>query len=156
VPAACVIVGPQPDARIRRSGGELWGNNIYNTDAANQYVSLKIYDGDHRRVWISIQNDGLVADSFTVCQCGFVGGGTPGFIFGYHKGRTNINIASGPGHWEYTTPLLDPGEKFLIRVYVSVDGFFLPKGVVGARLILVTSNTDATKQDAVEIWVQRK
>ncbi len=52
--------------------------------------------------------------------------------------------------------MLNPGEKFLIRVYVSVDASFIPKGVLGARLILVTSNIDPTKQDAVQIWVQRK
>jgi hypothetical protein len=46
-----------PDLRIRRSGGELWGNDIYGS-SFNQYVSLEIYAGDKRIVWVSVQNDG--------------------------------------------------------------------------------------------------
>jgi hypothetical protein len=147
VPDECV----QPDARIRRSGGELWGNDIYNSTGVDQYVSLKIYAGDKRTVWITIQNDGLLPEVYEVCECDSVEKG--GIQVRYFRGRSD-NELDLDGIGIVTTPELDPGEKFLIRARVTVDNT-ATLGVLSSFTVSATS-TSAHARDAVTIWVQRK
>jgi len=152
-PAVTLVTCLQPDARIRRAGGELFGNDIYNQTAANQNVSLKVYAGNKRTVWITVQNDGALAESFTVCQC--LSSSIGGFAVDYFKGRTTTNISSAIVSGSFTTPVVNPGGKFTIRARVSVDGT-APRGVLSQFRITTTSNTDNAIKDAVDIFVQRR
>ena len=148
-PAPCV----QPDVRIRRSGGELWGNNVYNDTGADQYVSMKIYAGDFRRVYITIQNDGLLAQSFMVCQCPYIGA-FPEFPVRYFVGRSDHEITVAIEEATFNTPTLEPGETFVIRARVAITHDAFP-GLVDRR-IKAFSNIDPSKVDTVRIWEQRK
>ena len=149
LPAACG--GPEPDARIRRAGGELWGNNIYRDTGANQYVSMKIYAGDFRRVYISVQNDGTVDDSVSFCQCSYAI--RPGASVRYFRGDTDITADVVAG--TYSTPTLQPGEKFVIRARVAIDSTAF-KHDLSSATVWATSQVNNTITDRVTIWVQRK
>jgi hypothetical protein len=133
----------------------LWGDNIYNTDAAGQYVHLQIYAGDFRRVYISIQNDRDVADSFTVCACSFFGASETGFGFRYFIGRGDVEITAAVAAGTFTTPTLAPGEQYVIRARVAVSSAASHGPAVG-RSYTLKSTSDTSKQDVVAIWVQRR
>ena len=62
------------------------GNDVYNTTGARQQVRVRIDDGEGVRFWITLQNDGVLADTFTVRGCK----GNPRFrinavLMGKHK-----------------------------------------------------------------------
>jgi len=143
----------QVDARIRRSGGELYGNGIYNGDGTNQAVHLKIYAGDKRIVYISIQNDGVTAQSYYVGEIPI----TPtnlGIGVRYFVGHTDTDITDEMrGFGPYYTPVLDPGETTLIRARVTVDS----TAIAGQAYswTIVASGIGPTT-DVVRIWAQRK
>jgi hypothetical protein len=143
----------QPDARIRRSGGELWGNNVYDPEGngVDQYVSMKIYAGDVRRVYISVQNDGLVPQSLSICQCqsAFAFGALVRYFRGDHEITTEVRNNT------FATPTLDPGDKYVIRARVAIDSN-APKGFLNWFEVWATSSVDGTTSDRVTIWVQRK
>jgi hypothetical protein len=144
----------QPDGRIRRSGGPRYGNNVYNTDASGQAVHLRIYAGDFRRVYISIQNDSDVAASFTVCQCVGTQGSQTGFTFTYFVGRGSNNITSAVEAGTFTTPTIAPGEAFVIRARVEVSSGATRHSPIG-RFYRLTSGS-GTEEDDVAIWAQRR
>jgi hypothetical protein len=150
-PTDCV----QPDGRIKRSGGPVYGNDIYNTDADGQAVHLKIYAGDRRRVYISIQNDGVVSGTFRVCQCSGTQGSQPGFTFTYFVNRSDEDITAGVEAGTFTTPSLAPGEKFVIRARVEVSEAATPGSPIG-RFFRITSTAAGQLEDSVAIWAQRK
>ena len=144
-PPICEV---QPDARLRRSGGELWGNNIYNETGADQYVSMKIYAGDKRIVYITVQNDGAVADAFGFCPCQEISDPI-GITISYFKGHSNTEM-TGKSY----TPVLQPGEKYVIRARVAVDANAVP-GQLFAQLVDF-KGAYSNMHDSVAIWVQRK
>ncbi|HEY6567298.1 MAG TPA: hypothetical protein VI341_07245 [Actinomycetota bacterium] len=52
------------------------GNGVYNTSGRKQTVAVDMEDGEGVRFWITLQNDGREADTFTVQGCR----GTPKFV----------------------------------------------------------------------------
>jgi hypothetical protein len=144
---------PRPDTRIRRSGGELYGNNIYNTTGANQYVSMKIYAGDKRIVYISIENDGPEPTNFGVQEDAALP--QAGISVRYFVGRSDTEITDGLRFFDppFATPILDPGEVFRIRARVSVDSGATPGDVA---FFQIRAAGEFGVSDSVRIWVQRK
>jgi hypothetical protein len=62
------------------------GNDVYNTTGRKQTVAVNMEDGEGVRFWITLQNDGREADTFTVKGCK----GNPRFVInavlvGKHK-----------------------------------------------------------------------
>ena len=57
-PAVCV----QPDARIRRVGRTLYGNDVYNIDGVNQTLTPARTTGRKLRVVITVENDGVAPE----------------------------------------------------------------------------------------------
>jgi hypothetical protein len=145
---------PRPDTRIMRSGGELYGDNIYNDDGTNQAVHLQIYAGDKRTVWISIQNDGPDAANSIVVESDALP--RAGISVRYFIGRTDTEITENmrpPVDFPVRTPILAPGEVYRIRARVSVDSAATPGEVAFFQIKAIGC---CGVEDSVRIWVQRK
>jgi hypothetical protein len=84
-PAQALTAVPdyQPDARIKLCG---WGdtcehapphvyrgNDVYNRTGSHQTASVSMQDGTDVRFWILLQNDGALADTFTLKGCAGTG-----------------------------------------------------------------------------------
>ena len=145
-------LGSQPDGRIKRSGGELRGNDVYNTTGNGQSVALTPRAGTLRRVYITIQNDGGVADSFSLTTTGT----TPdGYELRYFRNRTNEELTAAIENDTFVTPVLQPGEHSRIRVRISTTAE-AERGSLLTRLFTFTSETDGDAQDAVRLTVSRQ
>jgi len=158
VPAACVVVGHQPDARIRRIGDHnMVGNDIYNTDGTNQTLSATL--GDRRvRFVVTIQNDGDAADSFTI------GASTgvfliPGPQVRFYHGWPAEEISTAVWTNSYTTPTIAPGGVYRIRAAVLPSQMTFSQLAAGpgvahySWLVKATSVSNPTSVDAVRFAV---
>ena len=152
-PGACLPPPPLPDARIKRPGGVMKGNNIYNANAVNQSINLSIYDGNSRRIYITGQNDGLQADSYRV-QISEPLGLQPGITIRWFKGRTNTEITTAIEDGTYTTPVIQPGDFFRIRARISVTAEAAVHQA-DQRAVTVTSMSDSFMVDVVGFTVER-
>jgi len=140
-----------PDARIKRSGGPLKGDDVVNTTGAGQYVALTPPGGSFRRVYITIQNQGNGPDSFHLSTTGT----TPaGYVLRYFKSRTNDELTAAIEAGTFVTPEIQPGELFRIRVRVETT-FAAQVGSELLRLYTFTSDADSGAQDAVKLTVTR-
>jgi hypothetical protein len=143
----------QVDARIRRSGGELYGNGSYNGDGTNQAVHLQIYSGNKRIVYISIQNDGVTPQGYYISEIPI----TPtslGIGVRYFVGHTDTDITDEMrGFGPYYTPVLDPGEVTLIRARVTVDSTAIEGQAYSWQIV---AGGIGPTTDVVRIWAQRK
>lgn len=142
----------QPDGRIRRVGGPLRGNDVYNSDGAGQDVLLKMYAGDKRVAYISIQNEGDEADTFTVAANA---GSVAGFNITYYVGRTSTDVTSAVEAGTFTTPSLAVGQVYRLRVKAKVTTS-TPRGSSIDRLVTITADADGSTSDTVGFTVQRK
>jgi hypothetical protein len=142
---------PKPDGRIKRSGGVLFGNDIYNTTADGQTVSLRNTGGSLRRFYVTVQNDGNTADSFHVQATGTT---PPGYIVRYFRSRTNTELTTAIEAGTFVTPELGPGQIFRIRVRVQTTAA-APRDSQLTRLLTITSDEDADQKDAVQLKVTR-
>jgi hypothetical protein len=140
-PAACAV--PKPDARIRRPGGPVRGNDIYNLDGTNQTTNTFNKAGAHRRLYISIQNDGPAADSFTLEAPGSV---NEGFIIRYFIGTSDVEVTAAVEAGTFATPELAPAAVYRLRVRIDVCA---PSDFTVSRLVTATSVADSSKADAV-------
>ena len=139
----------QPDLRIAKPGGSLLGNNIYNSDAANQQITGNRKRGKTATFNLSIQNDGTVRERFTVRA---TGAATSMYRVKYFKGTTDITSQVVAG--TYRTPLLSAGGKVLITAKVKV----LASATLGTnviRLVTATSTLGSGGVDAVKLMVRR-
>ena len=145
------VLAFQPDARIKRSGGALKGNDVYNTTGAGQTVALTPPGGTVRRVYVTIQNDGEAADSFSLAT---TGDSPAGYQLRYFFNRTNVELTAAVENDTFVTPVLDPGETYRIRVRVltTVDA---QQSSVFTRLFTFTSQNDSAEKDAVKLTVSR-
>jgi hypothetical protein len=142
----------QPDGRIRRLGGPLRGDDVYNGDGSGQSVLLKMYAGDQRVAYITIQNDGADPDSFTVAADA---GSVTGFNIAYHIGRTSSDVTAAVEAGTFTTPELGPGATYRLRINAGVTTS-TPRGSSIERLVTITSDGDGTTSDTVGFVVKRK
>jgi hypothetical protein len=142
----------QPDARIKRSGGKVQGNDIYNTTGAGQSVYLTPRAGTVRRIYVTIQNDGPDADAFSLEVTGNV---PAGYNIRYFRGRSNQELTSAVNAGTLTTPTLAPGQMYRIRVVVRTTSA-AAKGSLARRLFTFTSEANSTASDAALLWVKRR
>ena len=139
-----------PDAWIKRSGGPTYGKDVYNLTATDQSIYLTLRPGVLRRVYLTVQNDGNVADMFglTVICCG-----SDSDTVRYFRGRGPIEITTEVEAGTFVTPMLDPGETYVIRVTVLTDGE-ATQGSYYARKFIFSSPGGGVP-DAVRMWVKR-
>ena len=135
----------QPDGWIRVQGGSSLGNGIYNLDGTNQTVSQAVPFSTAAIYVGTVQNDGNVADSFTVKGPGDSGGWTVHY-FNAASGGSDITAAVVAGTW--STGVLAVGATKEFRVEVTPDLTVLP-GTSYPVLITITSVGATTKKDAV-------
>ena len=139
-----------PDAWIRRSGGVTYGKDVYNLTAADQSIYLSLRPGVLRRVYLTVQNDGNVPDTFmlTVICCG-----SDSDTVRYFRGRGSTEITDQVEAGTFVTPQLDPGETYVIRVTVLTDGS-ATHGSYYARKFIFSSSGGGVP-DATRMWVKR-
>ena len=145
------VLAHLPDARIKRSGGALKGDDVYNTTAAGQTVALTPAAGTTRRVYITIENDGKLADSFSLETSG---DSPAGYQLRYFQSRTNIELTAAVEGDTLVTPTLQPGQTYRIRVRVVTTGD-AQQGSLFTRLYTFSSQAEASDKDAVKLTVSR-
>ena len=124
------------------------GNGVYNSTGAGQTRTISILKGGLDHVYVRIQNDGLVAASFTVKAAG----GTAAIQAHYHQ----IGVSSP---WDITDAIragtfntgpIDPGEHTSIGVNIYVDNNAGP----GSSFLITTRSASGTQPDAVKAIVR--
>jgi hypothetical protein len=148
----------QPDGRIRRIGKHnMVGNDIYNTDGTNQTLTDTLGDRAVRFV-ITIQNDGLTADSFTVGSSnGIFAVALPPVNFYHGWPATDITATVMAG--TYTTPTIAPGGVYRIRAVVRPSQIVFSHLAAGpgiphySWLVTATSVGNPSQKDAVRFAV---
>jgi hypothetical protein len=149
-PAACIP--PQPDGRIRRPGGPWLGDDIYNTSAIDQHVSVRARADRSRVLYISIQNDGGLADSFRLTDDQAT---SAGYSVRYFVGRTQQEISAAIAAGSWTTPSLAPGQRFLVRIWIALGPSVARYSSI-SRLVTISSLADDSKTDVVRYTVRRR
>ena len=150
----------QPDARIRLQKSvsswfgttkysESWtGENVYNTTAAGQTIRKEYYaesPGWERWVFgVSLENDGASSDQLRLQATGTA---VLGWTVKYFVGTTNVTSAVVDG--VFTTPLLAPGDEYLLKVKVTRQERFYTDPV--RRLMSVSSVGNPNNVDAVKL-----
>ncbi len=128
------------------------GNGIYNTTGRRQTVAVNMEDGEGVRFWITLQNDGFVADTFTVQGCK----GTPRFVVnavlvGKHKRpdwrAKNITKGFKDGTAEFS---FDPDSGPKLRWFtVNIVAPTTAEGVTYRCPITITSQGQPSVSDTV-------
>jgi hypothetical protein len=152
----------RPDARVkivcaglaewRMCDPTLVGDDVYNADAKGQKRVWRDYfeyasEPDPRRISfkISIENDGLLTDRFTVRA----GGVSRGYTVRFFRGAREITADVENG--TYLTPQLAPGEFLLITARVAMN--CAPTEYCdqerGSRLVSVASKGNPESIDTV-------
>ena len=117
--------------------------------ARTRYVVGALDHGDaYVRYVISIQNDGLAADSFTVRD---VSGGRFGFEVSYDRGWPATDVTAAVLDGTLRTPRLQPGGIYRLRLVVYVNPSVATPGIT--NLVTVTSRHDSSMVDAVRYSV---
>lgn len=159
--------GYRPDGRVRYEKQVLWwgpgnprevyevptpswlGDDIYNSTGYNQTAKEGYGGGSVWPQWarwvfgVSIENDGINGDRFLVHATGIQ---LDQWTVRYFHGTTNITpeVAAGT----FSTPTLAPGEKFRVKVQVTLDGY---SPDVLRRLVTITSVHNPDRVDAVKV-----
>ncbi|MBL8777694.1 MAG: hypothetical protein JNK12_17260 [Acidimicrobiales bacterium] len=147
-------VGPdrwkrKADAQIG-TGGALAGNNIYNLTGAGQTKSNTTCSSQYLEAGFAVrmQNDGNVADRFTVKSPA----GNSRFTVRHASaaGTVTSRVVAGT----FRTPLLLPGETYEIGIFVKATAG-TPRGASITQTATVTSVADPTKKDVVKYTATR-
>jgi hypothetical protein len=144
-PAPVPLPGPvpdlQPDAMIRKSGSQPFrGNDVYGTMSGQRAKATSRHDGETTTAVVRFQNDGNVADRFTIRRYT-----APGPF------KVRLRLPQGAK----TSPLLAPGESWTVRIRVTRTRAVEPGDVVRVRTV-ARSVTDAARQDAVWLRVRAR
>jgi len=155
---------PFPDAQVRRAGGPQLGDNIYNEDGTGQTVgghaARRYHVGDVRWFYVYAYNDGSSGDTFKLGATEPVAvrpTGAPAaqpFLVQYLL-PTGEDVTASVDHGAFVTPLLNPGERYAIRVKVTVTDE-AEHGSELFRLILVWPSSNSSLKDAVGIRMIKK
>jgi len=162
-PAGAVTAAPdyQPDAWIKLCGWgdtcvhaaphRYLGNDIYNSTGAHQTARVAMEEGTDVRFWILLQNDGALADTFTVKGC--VGNGR--YVvrvvnLGWVKKASWVPIITKA--WKGGTASFDvPPTGTRHNVAITLD-IWAKTSILGARYtcrMTVTSTGDPTARDTL-------
>ena len=128
------------------------GRNVYNTTGRKQTVAVRMQDGEGVRFWITLENDGALADTLVVQGCQ----GNRRFVvnhvvLGKHKrpdaGATEITRRFKDGTAEFSFP---PSSERRRRVFtLNMLAPTTAEGVSYRCRITVSSQGDPTLKDAV-------
>ena len=116
----------QPDFRIRKPGGTLKGDNIYNLTAAGQKLFAGNAPGTRRQFVLSVQNDGACIDHYHVKDLpgASVGSIETSFAVGWPaQDITDEILLESPTPYIFE---LAPGVVHYFRVYLTVPGDATP------------------------------
>lgn len=146
------LVGPpvpnyQPDEAIKIPRHPYVGDNTYNTTGLSQTVTVKARRGTSKSFSIRLENDGSVADSFSVAGPG----AQTGFAAKYLQGTNDVTSQIVAG--TFTTSSLAPGASVVVRLVVTVKKS-AASGVVKAWVVTASSTTSNSKQDAAKARVK--
>jgi hypothetical protein len=134
------------DGQVRRSDVSTWkGNNLYGP-ATNQTVVQSVARGRAGTSYWRIQNDGELADSFTLGATP----GTAGFAVRYWSNGKDVTKAISAG--AFRTAQLAPGAVQQVRIVISpkkVQGAAASKGFV----LRASSPASSAAADRVEVRV---
>ena len=137
----------QPDGQIAVGTGAFVGNNVYNTNAANQTRSLTVQRTQTGTFPIRISNDGLSPDTFTV-----KGAGTSGaFTATYFIGAVDVTARVVAGTYAINNLAAGASRTLTLKVKVGSGA------VVGSSksfLVTTTSTGRGTPKDAVKATVK--
>jgi hypothetical protein len=148
--ALCV----QPDGQVKRPGGRLRGNNIYNDDGSGQSTyggGLGYRAGTTHQLNLYVQNDGLTPTAYTYQA---TGDDLPGFVVTYRK-VSGKDLTSAVEAGTFTTPVLAPGERYAILAFVTITPDAARHSSVN-RLVTVTATTAPFTVDAIGFGAKRR
>jgi len=126
------------------------GKNVYNSTGAKQTIAVKMEDGEGVRFWMTFENDGVLADTFTVEGCK----GTPRFKVnnvqvGFYKRPTagSIKITSEfkAGNAEFD---LNPGQ--LAKITLNIVAPTTAEGVTYICPVTIHSQGDPSAEDTLK------
>ena len=140
------VTPAQPDGLISKGSRKFVGNDIHNTDGTQQTRLATPHIGDLVLFRVAVQNDGIVPDSFRIQAAG----SEPYYSIRYYRHSKEITSRVVAG--TFTTPVLAPGDRYVIRVWVKVAT--LAAAPSASRLVTLTSVNDPTKVDAVQFVVR--
>lgn len=142
----------QPDGRVKLlPNGSFVGNNVYNTTGQNQKREKAKARNQVIKFEISIQNDcATTEDVFDVEAMG----SSTHFSVAYFEVVSGDNITAAVTGGTYETDPVAAGGAFRIRVEITV-GAAAPANSKITRVVTITSNGDAAKQDAVKVVGKR-
>lgn len=153
----------RPDAWIKLCGLSTWctinggnhpwkGKDVYNTTGRRQRIGVKMEDGEGVRFWMTFENDGILADTFTLQGCKGtkrfkVNKVTIGFTKGPKAGTELINeeFKNGTATWDFG-PAAD-GDK--VEITLNIIAPTTAEGVTYLCPMTITSQNDPTMQDTV-------
>jgi hypothetical protein len=134
----------QPDASIAAgSAGPYVGNNVYSTTGVGEGRSVTVTRGHSVSSYIRVQNDGLVAASFTVKGTG----GATGITAHYYRNGASLTAAVRAG--TYVTPVLAPQAYVVIQLVVTVAR---PSAATATITTTIRSQT-GIRPDAVRVVI---
>ncbi len=126
------------------------GKNIYNSNGDRQTIAVKMEDGEGVRFWMTFENDGALADTFTVEGCK----GTPRFKVnkvqvGFYKRPTagSIKITSEfkGGNAEFD---LNPGK--VAQITLNIVAPTTAEGVTYVCPVTIRSQGDPSLEDTLK------
>jgi hypothetical protein len=136
-----------PDARIATvSAGPFTGNAIYSPTATGESRSRYVTRGHTGTFYVNVQNDGLVAATFTIKGTG----GARGITVRYYRGATNVTTAVTAG--TYSTGAIGPRASATLKMVVTVAA---SSASSGSFLVKATS-ISGTPADAVKAIVKAR
>lgn len=153
----------RPDAWIKLCGLSTWctinglphpwkGQNVYNTTGRQQKVAVKMEDGEGVRFWMTFENDGVVADTYTIKGCTGtrqfkVNKVTIGFTKGPKAGTQLINEQFKNGTATFDVGPASSGQK--IELTLNIIAPTTAEGVSYRCPITVTSQNDPAMVDTI-------
>lgn len=141
----------QPDALIRLRGGARRGDDVYNEDGSGQVRSVRARRGQPAVFRITVENDGNVADSYTVSG---PGGSSRKWAVRYVFGGLNVTAAVKQGTFDFKAADFLAGEERDIKLVIKPKDAAKP-GARKSVLVTVISETEGIK-DAVRARVTVK
>ena len=132
----------RPDNAISKfAGGGYIGNDVYNKSGTNQTRLKSVNAGGSTRLYVKVQNDSKVTDSF------FIKGtaGSGGFAVGYGVAGKNVKSAVVSGEYWLT---LAPGATKTVVITVKA-GSGLSSGAQIVLKVSARSAGDSSKIDVV-------
>jgi hypothetical protein len=141
VPAPGPPPALQPDAMIRKAGSRPFrGQDVYGVMSGQRAKATSGRDGETTTAVVRIQNDGDVADRFTIRR---------------HASASTFKVRLRLPDGARTSPLLAPGESWTVRIRVTRTHAVEPGDVLQVRTV-ARSVTDTARRDAVWLRVRAR